>query len=40
MQDGSVTPPTDAYDCTLISETASNVKYLKLDHERGIDNMN
>ncbi len=30
----------DAYACTLIGEQASNVKYLKLGHERGIGNMN
>ncbi|HEX3775510.1 MAG TPA: DUF362 domain-containing protein [Polyangiaceae bacterium] len=30
----------DAYACTLIGEHASNVKYLKLGHERGIGNMN
>src|SRR5882724_12107344 len=29
----------DAYGCTLIGEHASNVKYLKLGHERGIGNM-
>ncbi|HEY4157737.1 MAG TPA: DUF362 domain-containing protein [Polyangiaceae bacterium] len=29
----------DAYGCTLIGETPSNVKYLKLGHERGIGNM-
>jgi len=30
----------DAYACTLIGEQATNVKYLKLGHERGIGNMN
>ena len=29
----------DAYACTLIGEQASNVKYLKMGHERGIGNM-
>ncbi len=29
----------DAYACTLIGEHASNVKYLKLGHDRGIGNM-
>jgi uncharacterized protein (DUF362 family) len=29
----------DAYACTLIGEHASNVKYLKMGHDRGIGNM-
>jgi uncharacterized protein (DUF362 family) len=29
----------DAYACTLIGESPSNVRYLKLGHERGIGNM-
>ena len=30
---------SDAYACTLIGESASNVKYLKMGHDRGIGNM-
>ena len=29
----------DSYGCTLIGEKATNVRYLKLGHERGIGSM-